>query len=933
MGRLRTVGVWAGRVLWMVVAAASLPVFYYASWYKSRSGEVLIDLRVCFFLAPLIWWWTVPLVWRRLRASGFAVFVLMSLMTWLILGGSRWFSGYAVLYVLLLPAGCGVLAWRWKQVAASWRIALLLVLAWTGAAVLTALFFHQFFSGDYPDYYAGSFYALPGLVYVTHSGGPIWTAWVRIALSYLLPLMPLLLVSLCQVYQRNRVGRRLAYAVCTLVFSLTAASLAVQFKMERWPEFQIPRERLEVKSDRREDKHPVYIDSEEYWLEWPSDNETDSPIRLRINKTPVIYSLHAHDRFIGEDYTEEPLCATYAEAMHVAQDDVSVLPSLAMMQHKAKVFEDRLMAAITEHIHFRASSLGGGMDALFGELLAAVLASPPQVGEDMQAIVHLAAGLQLGGAELPPLSDEAERARQREEKTFLENEIQSKLIGFYVDSPALRRVFRQSRFFQQEIATATAIQIAFALQKQPELQRRYECLLALNQRLHNPGGTFSLADALSVLGGEQDANNLCRALTEKFDHVRGCSISLLPYATSRETEFFERLYAASPFLSHENSINQLLRAVRSGELSLYPEGDSGWYDYKSYSLEPLVMPECAQEYDKLSMSSDYKKYLLDLFKSALAQRRETHLYAMQPTSCSGDAIPTDLPPPEFTLIPELALEPSASYLLRTAQAFQFVLRALRELLPEEELERIILEDGRSLTATTEEIARLYYGLYLYVCEDIGMAPYMDEIDLEPAAAESAKVIAKEWVETIADDPDFCLDTRYAVPVMLAPLQGQARYWLCLGVTMKRLYVRWRRPALRFYEADSGEVLFELGPHQEGEGYGSDMGLWKWCQTQGIDIHNETSTRYLLPVQVFAVADGPLEPFTREEFRALCDRHQNQKAIVRAVEEYGTFPWRLVGTLLAFVAVGVVLGLLLRWGTRDAATFRGRRASQAVPPAF
>ena len=62
-------------------------------------------------------------------------------------------------------------------------------------------------------------------------------------------------------------------------------------------------------------------------------------------------------------------------------------------------------------------------------------------------------------------------------------------------------------------------------------------------------------------------------------------------------------------------MNRFLSELRSGQATLDLCPDSGWYDYQSYALEPLALPERALEAEKLWLQKTYKKHLLDAFRT------------------------------------------------------------------------------------------------------------------------------------------------------------------------------------------------------------------------------------------------------------------------------------------------------------------------------
>ena len=59
------------------------------------------------------------------------------------------------------------------------------------------------------------------------------------------------------------------------------------------------------------------------------------------------------------------------------------------------------------------------------------------------------------------------------------------------------------------------------------------------------------------------------------------------------------------------------------------DGNSGWYDFQTWALEPLVLPDKMPEASRLRMNDRYRDQLDDLFKSILALTRETHVKQLE----------------------------------------------------------------------------------------------------------------------------------------------------------------------------------------------------------------------------------------------------------------------------------------------------------------
>ncbi len=738
--------------------------------------------------------------------------------------------------------------------------------------------------------------------------------------------VPLMWIIFCSIASLPNKKRHLLWLLSPLML-LFFTFAPLPFLKLHWlwcSEGEVPREELAIAEDDPDDLvSPTFIEAEAFWTEIKPEEETDLPIRCLINTTNASYRLRACPETaskasdIAENRAKNKLHPSFAAALQAMPKDTKVLPSLQMMQFKAKSFEDRFLAALDTHRFLHSPALNGGLYAFATQLLNTLRDTQPGSEERDRALAFLATGLDLGQKDIPELPKKSEQFRTLQQEDFLRGGVLAKPIGFYQDTEELKALFQASRFYQKNMTIPVALQLSALFKTHPELYAHYERQLTLERILNNAPATFSVADLQPYLHLAADPTALAKALcsTPKGQEILARhpkdtedkpSVALFPGSTSRENELFIELYSGSSQLPWENVMNRFIKAVQSGERSLAPNDDSGWFDYKSYALEPLLLPERAQEKSKLCMNREYKKHLLESLKTALTQQHETHIRAIPPVFTLG--CPENYKPRvEFILTPTFAVEPNATYLLRAARAFRFMRNALCTVLPEKELRQVSMKNAagkdESLFEALENINQLFYGLYLQVCADIGMQPGLEQGEVETDAMESTRQVAKQWLNEILDDPVFEQDTRYATPVLAAPNQNKARYWTTLGVKMITLTVSFiDQPAVRLQDTKTNEILFEKQPKERYDPYPP----FKAKNRQTVAL-TQTKRFYLLPVQIFAEANGPLTPLTRTEFRALCDKHKTQEKILLALEKHSsTPPWYWIG----FVLFGLMVALFL-----------------------
>ncbi len=876
----------------------------------STSSDEHLSNPVVFYyylVIPCIWILS-PILWFSLSAPRFFFVLSVSLLCWALAGIPLDIpTKEALLFFFFLPTVPFALA-CWPNLRHRILSAFAVAGLWLLGGWLCTKALNHYITSTYPSV---SFRIDPTVIYA-----PAFAS------------VPLMWTLFCSIASLPNKKRHLLWLLTPLMLLLFTFS-PLPFQHFNWfwcPEGEIPREELAVTSDDPDDLiSPPFINSEAFWTEIKPAEESDLPIRCLINTTGASYQLWTfRESFskaseIAENRAKSKLHPSFAAAVRAMpkDSDEKVLPSLQMMQFKAKSFENRFLAALDSHRFLHSSALNGGLYAFATQLLNTLRDTQPGSEERDRALAFLATGLDLGQKDIPELPEKAEQFRTLQQKDFLRGGELAKPIGFYQDTEELKALFQASRFYQKNMTIPVALQLNTLFKTHPELYAHYERLLTLERILNNAPATFSVADLQPYLHLAADPAALATALCTSpkgqellsrhpNDMEDKPTIALFPGSTSRENELFIELYSGSSHLPWENVMNRFIKAVQSGERSLAPNADSGWFDYKSYSLEPLLLPERAQEKSKLCMNREYKKHLLESFKTALTQQHETHIRAIPPVFTMG-CPEIYKAHEEFILRPTLSVEPNATYLLRTARAFRFLRNALCTVLPEEELRQVSMKNAagkdESLLEALENINQLFYGLYLQVCADIGMQSTLEDGEIATESIESTRQIAKQWLNEILDDPVFEQDTRYATPVLAAPNQKKARYWATLGVKIITLSVSFiDPPAVRLQDTKTNKILFEKQPKERHD-------LYPRFETEdGKDVKFLFKGQsYLVPVQIFAEANGPLTPLTRTEFRALCDKHKTQEKILFALEKQSsTPPWHWIG----FVLFGLMVAFFL-----------------------
>lgn len=443
------------------------------------------------------------------------------------------------------------------------------------------------------------------------------------------------------------------------------------------------------------------------------------------------------------------------------------------------------------------------------------------------AIAHVAAALELGGhaASVPPDLADAKDASKGE---FLAAGWLSKPIGFYTWSNDLQLIWAQDRLLQRPLPTPeAACALAGAIAADPGRKQRYETLLGLYGRLTNPLSS-SLADMLAVASSPSCPKKGLRAF--------------LSGSESPEVELFERLYPEG-IPPNANLMQDLVDAIRSGEVDLAPRPEDGFYAHQLYALETLLVTDRSEERAKVAFMARYKKRLQEAFETMLVQHRETHVKQL------------DVVEPRSTSMVSSALfrvEPLATVFVRHARSYVFLEAALDEVMGPELLDAGVAVDQEgptavSLRARIRASRDLFHGLYLIACQDIGLSPTLDRAG-DPAEADRAPLAAAadQWLLGLQDEPAAKADVRVMIPIAILD-EERARYWAVIGV----------RSTPAGYSLIEG---MDVSPPPEKKQY-----------------------RYPLPTERFIEVESSATPLTRDELRKLCDEQGTEEAIRAALE--------------------------------------------------
>jgi len=627
-----------------------------------------------------------------------------------------------------------------------------------------------------------------------------------------------------------------------------------------------------VEDDRIEDKNPQFDATR-------TVEETFDGCTVTLNKSGTVTKLDIVP-FDSGDTTGEILYATRAEAIAALQGNgQDVIPSMEVVGGAAKHVNDGVYAAIelmlqdgTEDVVGKRVFLADLIDAVGA---AAEGASEPAKQHLNNGVAFLGAALSLGGGDLSNLEPGHRSAATAKAQAFAAKPRWARAVGFYTWSEALTQVFRQDRFLQLQDDPTLATEfgalaaIAAVLEQDPALTEAYERLLQTYAGLTNPYVSWPLTalfphlDGVASLG---DVNTVRSAFDAASPARFPCSdgvprLAVLPASGSKDTAYYNEKFCYQSVPEGLTFIDVLIHGIKEGEVALAPDANSGWYDYQVHALETLLLPELAAESDHLMLTAAYKKKLIDSFKSMITQTRETHVKQLQ-----QGATLTSAPAPEVDVYPQFAVEPFATYYLRTARGYRFVKAWLTGVLGDAMMsgKRVTpdskgAQDGPTLAQSLDAMIDRHYGLFLISADSVGLDPMAQLLPNESAELDlpAARQAASDWLATWADDPDVARDSRVIVPVAADAETQESIYWAVIGVK-----------AIRFNAAfvEDHEPEFVMGD---------------FCDLDAFVDHD-----YTLLVEEMVEVRMPIStpPPTRDELRALANDAGDKDSIVSALEQ-------------------------------------------------
>jgi len=565
----------------------------------------------------------------------------------------------------------------------------------------------------------------------------------------------------------------------------------------------------------------------------PTRDVEDQGYRVRLDLGPQVLSvLIPEDRGYGnsQEAQEAPISPTLAGRR-------SKLVSASMLAQKAKQFDDGLYAAVELAAQHGAGPFAG-KEALLRDV-AARLISVTDAQDESNAATVLLAACRIGKVPVQ-IPAALEGVVALEEKEFLANPLRSKPLGFYTWSVALSDIYRQDRMLQTELKDAGGIvRLAAAIAADPGSKATYEAYLTLNDRLTNPHG--SLDSLRRTLRAIEDGRS---------SDIPRRKVAVFPASRSHEADLVMKLYSGLPIPEGFSLVDEMIRRIRSGQVDLKPTEASGWYDYQTWALEPLVIPERMPEAKRLEFNEEYRKQLLELFKGVLALTRETHVKQLEIPAAGEKA--GGKPHVKIFINPDLTSEPLVTYYRRRAESYEFLQKCLTTTFGATGLKTYHRQTATGpvavdLGAELESMRALFSGASAATARQLGMPS-----DAKPGADEAA---FHTWERDADKDADVGRDARMMVPVFYDINRKKTKVWAFLGWSSRPVIIGFAKPPT--YE------VFQNGRKLDAKN-----------SPEVVFTSSYQSLAYPVTAEVYV--DKLLD---RDEFRKLCDTYKTRAAIL------------------------------------------------------
>jgi hypothetical protein len=432
----------------------------------------------------------------------------------------------------------------------------------------------------------------------------------------------------------------------------------------------------------------------------------------------------------------------------------SLIPSASMLFAMARDFDSGVLGTLD------LSLVDGKNDAKIG-LIDLIEKIFNKLEKTDQVRTFLAAALEIAGRKVDVFPEEVTRRNIWLNRYRNLRRVASPPVDFYTWNKDLVRAYDVETFLQDEFPRKQwfmAYQLARTLSKEEnaDLLQQYRFIVEAFDLIYLPKRVFTIDDLtkFKIVGDE--------SILEMFRKRAGMNyrIMFLPPSWRREQIFFLEMLPLG-VVPGLDPMSELTQRSMIGYVSFIPpSGRPGLEQFQALAMDSLLAEKSSLESDKVLFSLPFKERLIAPYYAVTKEVADSSgLVTPQPWK------PTD----ETKISPKFRVEPVPGFYIRTARAYNYMTKAAFAILGPQAVRQVkrILPDGtesdKPLFDELRAIQRLFYGLYIVTCEDLGTPPTFeagDEVEKEVCRAE-----AIEWLAHAFDSKEASNDHRFISPMI------------------------------------------------------------------------------------------------------------------------------------------------------------------------
>lgn len=422
--------------------------------------------------------------------------------------------------------------------------------------------------------------------------------------------------------------------------------------------------------------------------------------------------------------------------------------SCGTLYFKARQFEDGLLATIEKLLQNGLGSFIG--KKRFLEKLANLLLEKhkdPIEDESNKALIVVFAAAKTSGCDLK-LGDNWSEPVDEFLKDFENNPNLSKPVQIFSWDDELKSIFKQERILQTPLKLLEdqygAQLVADTIKNDQDLFDTYVTYLEITQKISNP---FRIPD-LRILFDQSESTQYDIEIA-----------AIVPPIVSYEEDLLAKIVGpGNPVPENLSLLDEFINFIRQRKVSLRPTQESGWYDYSTWNLAPLVSIATMVESKHLEVESSYSKLMEEVFKGSIELDKVKEDNTDEQDKLSDDSTPPRI---QVQIDPLLNVEPLPTFYYRRGFTYRFLKNVLLAVFEESEIKTVKRhtkygDASADIISELEYMQNLFFGAHRRACKDLGMDPAQ--------TPEESLEVFKSWSSAIDKDIDFQRDSRTVTPV-------------------------------------------------------------------------------------------------------------------------------------------------------------------------